>query len=311
MGPLARQLRSHGLELSEEGTFPLTVSGRLEAGRFCLPGDVSSQFVTGLLLAAPLLPSPTEILVCEPVQSRPYIKLTINALRTFGVAVAATRETVSGHPVSVYSVSPSRLVSPGTCAVEGDWSNSAFWLAAGSSAPDGVTVSGLDLASSQGDRSVMAALAALGARIARKGQSVRATRDRPRPTTIDVSNFPDLVPPLAAAAATIPGTSALTHAGRLRLKESDRIETVSSCLTKFGVPVRIEGDDIVIEGRSALRPAEVDAANDHRIAMMAAVLASQAPGESVIHDAECVAKSYPAFWEDFAGLGGRVQTREA
>lgn len=310
LSPLYEQLQAHGLTMSAQGSFPLAVGGRLQPGRFVLPGDVSSQYVTGLLLAAPLLASPTEILVSEPVQSRPYIKLTVNALKAFGVPVLTSRESVGGRAVSVYTVSPTRLVSPGSCTVEGDWSNAAFWLAAGAAAPLGVTVTGLDLASSQGDRSAMAALAAFGARIARRGHAVRATRDHPRPTSLDVSNFPDLVPPLAATAAMIPGTSALTNAGRLRLKESDRVETVSACLTAFGVPVRIEGDDIVIEGRGTLRAAEVDAANDHRIAMMAAVLASQAPGESVIHDAGCVAKSYPTFWEDFARLGGHVETRE-
>lgn len=310
LSPLYEELQAHGLELSEEGAFPLRVSGRLEAGRFVLPGDVSSQYVTGLLLAAPLLASPTEIVVAEPVQSRPYIRLTINALKAFGVTVIVSRERIDEVPVSVYSVAPTHLVSPGTCQVEGDWSNSAFWLAAGAASPEGVTVGGLDLASSQGDRAVMAALAAFGARIARKGHAVRATLDAPRPTSMDVSNFPDLVPPLAAAAATIPGTSALTNAGRLRLKESDRIASVSSCLAAFGVPVRTEGDNIVIEGRPELEPGEVDAQNDHRIAMMAAVLAAQAPGTSVIHDAGCVAKSYPTFWEDFARLGGNVELRE-
>lgn len=310
LSPLYEQLEAHGLTLSEQGRFPLEVKGRLQAGRFELPGDVSSQFVTGLLLAAPLLPSPTEVVVSEPVQSRPYIRLTINALKTFGVPAIVSHEVREEYPVSVYAVAPTRLVSPGSCQVEGDWSNAAFWLAAGAGTQEGVTVRGLDLASSQGDRAIMAALAALGARIARKGHAVRATHDAPRPTSIDVSNFPDLVPPLAAAAATIPGTTRLTNAGRLRLKESDRIESVSACLTAFGVPVRVEGDDILIEGRESLDGAEVDAQNDHRIAMMAAVLASEATGQSTVHDAGCVAKSYPTFWEDFARLGGHVDLEE-
>lgn len=310
LSPLYEQLVAHGLDISQPGTFPLTVGGHLTAGRFHLPGNVSSQFVTGLLLAAPLLASPTEILVDEPVESRPYITLTCNALDAFGAHVLSAREETEQGLVSVFAAVPTRLASPGTCTVEGDWSNAAFWLAAGSEAPDGITVSGLDLRSAQGDRAIMAALAAFGSRIARKGSSVRATRDQPRHAAIDVSDFPDLVPPLAAAAALVPGTSVLRRAGRLRLKESDRLETVSACLAAFGVPVRTDGDDLVIEGVESLRPTRVDAANDHRIAMMAAILAAHAPGDTLIHDAGCVAKSYPGFWDDFARLGGSVELKE-
>lgn len=307
LSPLYEQLESHGLALSAQGSFPLVVQGRLSPGRFELPGDVSSQYVTGLLLAAPLLASPTEVVVSEPVQSRPYIRLTIDALEAFGVHVQVSHELRQRKAASVYAVSPTRLVSPGTCVVEGDWSNAAFWLAAGSLSRQGVTVSGLNLASSQGDRSIVAALAAMGARIARKGDAIRATADAPRPVALDVSDFPDLVPPLAAAAALVPGTTRLANAGRLRLKESDRLATVSATLEAFGVPVRIEGDGLVIEGRDTLRATEVDAANDHRIAMMAGVLAAHADGTSRIRDAGCVAKSYPTFWDDFSRLGGSVE----
>ncbi|MGN0055208.1 MAG: 3-phosphoshikimate 1-carboxyvinyltransferase [Atopobiaceae bacterium] len=306
LSPLYEQLQEHGVTLSAQGQFPLVVQGKLRPGRFVLPGDVSSQFVSGLLMAAPLLDSPSEVWVSEPIQSRPYITLTMNALEKYGIHVAHAPEVVDSKPYTSYLVAPATLVSPGVVDVEGDWSNAAFWLAAGAQDPEGVTVTGLDLASAQGDRVIMAALSSLGVRIARKGSSVRATRDAPHAAAMDVSDFPDLVPPLAAVAAVTPGTTALRNAGRLRLKESDRLESVSQVLGAMGIRVQVDGDDLLIDGGHA-HSAEVDAHNDHRIAMMAAILAAGADGPVTIHGAECVRKSYPAFWDDFARLGGHVQ----
>jgi 3-phosphoshikimate 1-carboxyvinyltransferase len=306
--PLLSELRAHGAKVSEQGRFPLEVSGPLAPGRFLLPGDVSSQFVSGLLLAAPLLGGPVEVAVTEPVESLPYVDLTKSALAAFGVGVSRRHEEEGGRGLTVFSLAPTgdRPASPGLCEVEGDWSNAAFWLAAGALSEGGVAVTGLDLSSAQGDRSILAALSCFGARVARKGGAARATRDRPRATTLDVSDFPDLVPPLAAVAALSPGTTRLTHAGRLRLKESDRLETVSAARGGPGAGVRPEGDDLVVVGREALLGGEVDSANDHRIAMMAAVAATRATGDVTIHGAECVSKSYPAFFEDYELLGGSV-----
>ena len=306
--PLLSELRAHGATISEEGSFPLKVSGPISPGRFRLPGDVSSQFVSGLLLAAPLLGGPVEVAVTEPVESLPYVNLTTSALATFGVDVSVRHEEEGGEGLTVFSLAPagSRPASPGLCEVEGDWSNAAFWLAAGALSDGGVAVTGLDLSSTQGDRSILAALSCFGARVARRGGAARVTKDRPRATTLDVSDFPDLVPPLAAVAALCPGTTRLTHAGRLRLKESDRLETVSAALRSLGADARAEGDDLVIVGRESLLGGEVDSANDHRIAMMAAVAATRATGDVTIRGAECVSKSYPAFFEDYGLLGGSV-----
>lgn len=309
LSPLYEELEAHGVKLSPQGSFPLTVEGRLKPGRFVLPGNVSSQYVSGLLMAAPLLDSPSEILVSEPIESRPYIQLTINALEAYGVHVAhANHERYGDDLFTSFLVSPTSLVSPGVVEVEGDWSNAAFWLAAGAASTEGITVTGLDLASAQGDRVVLAALSSLGARIARKGGSARSTLDRPHATSMDVSDFPDLVPPLAAAAATIPGTTALCNAGRLRLKESDRLATISAALDAMGIEVEVENDDLLVTGGTP-QGGVVDAANDHRIAMMAAIVAAHASAPVTIHGAECVRKSYPAFWDDFASLGGNVELK--
>lgn len=306
LSPLDAQLREHGIHLEKRGA-TWEVSGTLAGGRFTLPGDVSSQFASGLLMAATLLSVPTEVLVSRPVQSRPYIDLTIRALELFGIQVARSRVEVEGAPFERHAVCPSTPHASGSLSVEGDWSNAAFWLAAGSLEPEGLTVSGLDLLSAQGDRAIMAALAAMGIRIARRGAAVRATADTPRAACMDVQNIPDLVPPLAAVAAVAPGTSRFCNAGRLRLKESDRLATVCAAITALGGSSHVEKDDLVIEGVDTLAGGMVDAANDHRIAMMAAVMATHASGPVTIRGAECVAKSYPAFWDDYRSLGGAVE----
>ena len=308
LSPLYEELLAGGADVSEPGSFPLRVRGRLRPGRFELPGNVSSQYVSGLLLAAPLLGGPSEIRVTEPIESRPYIDLTIRALASFGVEVMETHEEVEGTPRTCFVVSPATPYrSPGEVEVEGDWSNAAFWLAAGALAGE-VGVSGLDLMSRQGDRAIMAALAKLGARVERRRDLCVTTPGTPTGADMDVSDFPDLVPPLAAVAALAPGTTRLTGCGRLRLKESDRVETVCRGLAALGADITSEGDDIVICGVEALGSGVVDAANDHRIAMMAAIAATRATGPVTILGAECTEKSYPSFFDDYRALGGVVRT---
>lgn len=309
LSPLYEELEAHGARLSGQGSLPLSVGGRLEPGRFFLPGDVSSQFVTGLLLAAPLLRAPVEVVVAEPVESAPYIDITVSALRTFGVEVSEGGAlTDGGRPARSYVVcAPDGYITPGEVSVGGDWSNAAFWLAAGAIGEEGVAVRGLDLASAQGDRQILAALALLGARVLRRPGGAACERERLRGRELDVSSCPDLVPPLAAVAAVAEGTTRVRGAARLRIKESDRLETVSAAICALGGRARAVDDGLVIEGVPELAGGTVDAANDHRIAMMASILASRCTGPVTVLGAECVAKSYPAFFEDLAALGGIVR----
>lgn len=305
LSPLYEELVSHGAALGPQGSSPLEVSGRLAPGRFTLPGDVSSQYVSGLLLAAPLLGAPVEVVVTEPVESRPYIDLTVRSLARFGVSVSeGPARTEDGSPARSFVVAPGGLVSPGSVTVGGDWSGAAFWLAAGALSDRGVAVSGLDLASAQGDRQVLAALALLGARVLRETGGAACMHDGLHGRTLSVESCPDLVPPLAAVATLAEGTTRITGAARLRLKESDRLETVSAAINALGGCADIEGDDLVIRGVPELAGGVVVAAGDHRIAMMAAVLATRCARPVTILGAECVSKSYPAFFEDFSSLGG-------
>lgn len=303
LSPLYEQLVAHGAELSPQGTMPLDVSGTICGGTFLLPGNVSSQYVSGLLMAAPLVDGPVRVLVKEPMESAPYVTLTIRALASFGVAVEQSRISIDGNPHLCYDVARSPLVSPGAIPVEGDWSNAAFWLAAGALSATGVEVTGLDSNSAQGDRAVLAALALFGARVSRTRGTAAAIRDSLHGIRLGVADIPDLVPPLAAVAATASGTTRLTNAGRLRLKESDRLQTVSAAITALGGTAHLEGDDLVIVG-AELSGGTIDAANDHRIAMMGAVMACSADGPVTILGADCVAKSYPTFWDDYVKLGG-------
>ena len=309
LSPLYEELVSHGCELGPQGAFPLDVSGALRPGSFRIPGNVSSQYVSGLLMALPLLDGPSEVVVEGTLESKPYVDMTIDVLRSFGVGVTSSLEHAEGTTLLHLDIPAGAMFSsPGRCSVEGDWSCSAFWLCAGAIAGSGVGVSGLDARSCQGDRSVLGALALLGARVLRRDGLVAASPGSLHGSTIDVRDIPDLVPPLAAVAAAAQGETRMSNAGRLRLKESDRLVTVRDAIDSLGGSARIAGDDLVIFGTGRLRGGTVDAANDHRIAMLAAIASTICDEPVTIMGAECVGKSYPAFFEDLVALGGECQT---
>jgi 3-phosphoshikimate 1-carboxyvinyltransferase len=260
----------------------LTVQGELTPGAYRLPGNVSSQFVTGLLYALPLLEGDSEIVLTTQLESRGYVDMTVDALERFGVRV---RRTGDG-----FFVPGRQRYRPAEAAVEPDWSQAAFWLAARLLGSD-VTVENMAETSHQGDRAI-----ADYARLLSRGGNV----------VIDVSQCPDLVPPLAAMAAARQGTTLLENAGRLRLKESDRLDTVTEALTALGADIQEGAETLTITGRPSLAGGEaVRCHNDHRIAMMAAVAATRCEKPVTLLGAECVSKSYPNFWEDYRMLGGK------
>ena len=310
LSPLWEELCAHHACLSAQGSFPLTVSGQLAGGTFTLPGAVSSQFVTGLLLAACVLPERVTILVERPIESLSYIRLTLDALATFGVRVTETEVSRADRDyLSLAVAADAHPTGPDEVRVEGDWSCAAFWLCAGALGR-GVRVSGLEGRSHQGDRAILLTLASLGAHVRQEGTTAEVRGGILTGRTIDAADIPDLVPPLAAVASTCEGTTRIIHAERLRLKESDRLETVSSALNAMGGSASATGDGLSIQGVARLRGGTVDAANDHRIAMMAAVAGAAATGPTTILGAECVRKSYPAFFDDFRRLGGTATESE-
>lgn len=332
--PLRARLVEHGCQVSPAGMWPLYAWGRLQGGVFDLPGDVSSQYATGVLLALPLTGQGGCVRLHGTVESRPYIDLTLSVMRLFGVEVAESAEPdewaadveQDGAPATcaVFSVAPqARYRSPGEVAVEGDWSNAAFWLCAGALSETPVTVTGLDLATDQGDLGVLDALADLGASVRvhpGEGWATVCGRDletgAPRALTgctIDARQVPDLIPVLSMVAACARGETRVVNAARLRIKESDRLRTTGELLERFGVGVEELPDGLVIHGRgrvgtaACLEGCTVSSRGDHRIAMAAAVAAARARGPVCICDAQAVAKSYPGFFTDLARLGGTCE----
>ena len=304
LGPLVAALRAQCVAIDTDGTLPLTVSEGLASGIFELPGNISSQYITGILLAAPLLDGACEIRVSEPIESRPYIALTLDVLHAFGVDAQIVLDDAR---TSYLIPAKAAYRSPGTFTVGGDWSNAAFWLAAGALSDVGVEVAGLSPITKQADRAVIGALALFGAQVARSGHATAVRRDTLRGARIDVSSCPDLVPAIAPLAAIAEGRSEIVGAGRLRLKESDRLASIADVLGSLGAHVSIEDDALIFEGVGGLHGGTVDAHNDHRIAMMAAIAATCADSPVLIHGAQCTAKSYPGFFDDLAALGGIVE----
>jgi len=302
LSPLYEQLQAAGAELSEQGSFPLEVRGRAAGGIYRMPGNVSSQYVTGLLLAGPVMGGVC-VEVAKPVESRPYLDLTVSAMARFGVEVRVSDEA---DALRFEVDAQARYRSPGACAVEGDWSAAAFWLCAGALCGTRVGVEGLDLRSAQGDRAVCGALALLGCHVSQADQRATLVPGRLRACTLAMHDVPDLVPPVAAVAACAEGSSQITGVARLRLKESDRLATVSAGLAALGARLSVGDESLRFEGVPSLTGGACDAANDHRIAMMCAIAAARATGPVSIEGAECVRKSYPGFWDDFRALGGVV-----
>ena len=308
LSPLSEELIAAGCELEGLGGFPLKTSGRIRPGRFELPGDVSSQYITGLLLAAPLLDHPSEIVVNGRIESRPYINLTIQAMQTFGVDVYVDRRTPGdGTEVTVFTTEDDTYRTPHEATVEGDWSNAAFWLCAGALGRLPIKVDGLSLSSAQGDRNVLAALSRFGARIGRSTDAAISRPDKLCGFEMSAKDIPDLVPIIAAVASVAEGRTVITDCARLRIKESDRLATVAKELSNLGAQIQIKRDALIIDGVPQLIGGTVDSHNDHRIAMMAAIAASRCENDVYIKGAEAVNKSYPLFFDHYQELGGMVE----
>ena len=280
-GPYIRLFEEKGISWNQEGAC-LTVAGQLEPGVYALPGNVSSQFITGLLYALPLLPGDSRIVLTTPLESRGYVDMTLDMLRRFDIKV---EEQEDGFLVPGNQTYQARDLT-----LEADWSGAAFWYAANFLGAQ-VDIQGLNPDSVQGDRQI----GTLYWKMARPGN-----------VDIDLSQCPDLAPPLAVMAAVRKRTTRFVNAGRLRMKESDRLETIARTLNALGAKAQVGEDTLILEGLDHLEGGTVDGCNDHRIAMMAAVAAVACKEPVTILGAECVKKSYPRFWEDYTALGGEI-----
>lgn len=297
IGDYLRLLPQHNVECKSEGGLPLTIKGQLTGGTFELAGDVSSQYITGLLLALPILEQDSKIVLTTQLQSKPYVDMTVKVMSDFGVAV---EETDYG-----YFIKGNQKYTPCDYVVESDWSQAAFFLVAGAVCGD-ITLKGLDLNSTQGDKEIVTVLKNFGCNITATENQVRCTKSELKGITVDATDIPDMVPSIAVAAAFAKGDTVITGAGRLRFKESDRIKSVVSNLQKMGVEVEETDDGMIIKPDGRINGAVLDGFNDHRIVMAFSVAGLCANGDTQITDPFSINKSYPSFFDDYNRLGGKA-----
>lgn len=302
MLPMTEQLRINGVKVKGD-TLPITISGQLQAGNYAFSGDVSSQFITGLLYALPLLDNSSVIEVTSPLQSSGYVDMTLEVLSRFGIHILQ-------HDNRYYTKERQKYFSPEQLVAHGDWSSAAFWLCGAAIGDGPVTVHGVSYRSLQGDKRICDVLRRMGADIVIEENCVACCGSNLRGIEIDGSQIPDIIPILAVTACFAKGTTRITNAGRLRIKESDRIHAMAENLNKLGGKVTELEDGFIIEGQPYLKGGEVDSFGDHRIAMSMAVAAQRCQHSVIIQNPECVNKSYPGFYSDFQGLGGIVRVLE-
>lgn len=316
ISPLKEEMEIHGCRFrmgSSKNTDRFkeicSVSGRLQPGEFYLPGNISSQFITGLLFALPLLDRDSWIILTTELESAGYVEMTLGVLRQFGIDIAV-ESSEEGFPV--YGI-PGRqqYVEPAGLLLDGDWSNAALWLAAGAISGD-VSVRGLNLDSYQWDKEILDILAQMRADVdispQPDGTSIISSKAcNLQGVDIDVSQIPDLAPILAVLMAFAEGTSMISHGERLKLKESNRVKSIYAMLYDLGADISYGGDRLSFTGKAFLNGGEVDSHNDHRIIMAAGIASCLCSGPVYIQNPIAVAKSYPNFFNDFTALGGEIE----
>lgn len=292
---LTTLLSNHGAKPSDN-KLPLTISGKLKAGEYLISGNVSSQYLTGLLLALPLVSGDAKITLTTKLESAGYVDMTIDALKQFGVNCS----------IDGFTYKANGNYSPKDTVIEGDWSQACFFLAAAALGKR-VEIKGLHSSSLQGDKAALEIFESFGLTIENKNGSIFAARDNKiLGRDIDCSQIPDMVPALAVTAALCEGTTRLYGAERLRIKESDRIKTTLDGLLAMGVDAKEMPDGLIIKGGNEIKGAEIDGANDHRIVMAFSVLAAAAKNDTIISGYSAINKSYPDFFKDYTMLGGKA-----
>ncbi len=282
--PYLRELSKKGITFDYNNTMPFSVSGQLEAGTFELEGDISSQFITGLLFALPLLKNDSYIVMTSRLESKPYADMTIACLKQFGIVID---ETDNGY----YIKGGQKFIAQNT-AVEGDYSQAAFFYVANALGSD-INIKNLIPESSQGDKKIVEII----------GNLCYNNKDVPDGFSIDASDIPDLVPVLGVLGTFCNGKSEIYGAARLKIKESDRLVATADAINALGGKITPTDDGLIIE-HAILKGGTVDSVGDHRIAMSAAIAATICSEPVIIKNAESVEKSYPDFFKDYINLGG-------
>lgn len=291
---LCNELTKHGMTFLKEGKI-LNCQGKLTPGNYVIPGNISSQFISGLLFALPLLSGDSTLTVTGNTESRGYVEMTKEVIKDMGICIEAGE--------NVYKISGNQTYCPkAMSAVEKDWSNAAFYLCMGAMSKKGITLEEMNVNSLQSDRAILDVLKKFGADVEISGDKVTVRQNKLNACVIDAKEIPDLVPTVSALAAISNGKTKIINAARLRMKESDRLFSTANMLNSLGALVTELEDSLEIEGKPYLDGGTIDAMCDHRIAMSAAVAACGCRNEVTVNGADCVAKSYPEFWKDFDKL---------
>lgn len=292
-----------GIEYSKGvDELPLEVNGKLKGGRYRVAGDISSQFITGLLYTLPKLEEDSVIEITTNLESKGYIDLTLDVLASFGIEI----ENIDYRE---FKIKGNQKYKARNYRVEGDYSQVAFWMVAGALGSD-ISCLGMRLDSLQGDRAIHSILKSMGIELIEK-DTIKAKAGNSNGAVIDLSQCPDLGPIVTVVAALSKGETRIVNASRLRIKESDRITAMRTELNKLGAKIEETEDGMIIQGVDEfLGGVEVDAWNDHRIAMALAMAATRCKKAITLSGAESVKKSYPHFWQEYSRVGGKVEIVE-
>ncbi len=297
LSPLYELLAENGVSLSPKGENPLCIRGALKSGDYSVKADISSQYISGLLFALSVANGESSLTLDGKIESAPYIRMTADTLKLFGADISFNEDQNK-----FYIKGMDRLHSPSHVSIGGDWSNAAFFLCAGAVGKVPVTLTGLDINSRQGDSAVLGLLREMGASIRQIKDEITVFPSSLHATDIDASQIPDLVPILSLAASVADGETKIYNAARLRLKESDRIESVCKILSALGADINATADGMIIRGKKELIGGGVDSFNDHRIAMTAAIASLVCKNEVKISNFDAINKSYPAFCDAFENI---------
>ncbi len=302
VAPLLESLKELGVEsaIQQDGSSVVVRGGGIRGGKTSIRGDISSQFISGLLFACPKAKEDTEITVTTKLESKSYVEMTLEVIVKHGLEGAVNPD------LSRLWIPSNQNYIPSDHTVPGDFSSAAFLLAAAAVTSSKVTVKNLTYQTSQGDREILGILQEMGASVKVGDDSVEVECDKLVGVDIDAKDIPDLVPVCAVLACYAEGHSEIYNAKRLRYKESDRLDSISTELKKMGANIIVNEDGLTINGGCPLHGATIDPHNDHRIAMACAVAALGAKGETKIQDVECINKSYPQFFSDLRMLGANV-----
>jgi 3-phosphoshikimate 1-carboxyvinyltransferase len=302
--PLLQSLKKLGVkssfERNEKGSVVKVQGGGIKGGKTTIMGDISSQFISGLLFALPKAEKNTEIMLTTPLESKSYVQMTEEVLNKHGVKLHISKD------FRRICIPSNQTYSPCSHEVPGDFSSAAFLLAAAAVTSSKLRVKNLDYKTKQGDKVILDIVRKMGSKARTRDKSVEVEGKLFDPINIDVKDTPDLVPVCAVLACFSNGISKIYNAERLRYKESDRLLSLHNELRKMGAEITVDEDSLAIKGPCAMHGSLIDPHNDHRIAMTCAVAALGAKGETRIQDSECVKKSYPTFFEDLRSLGAEV-----